>query len=821
MRGVGRLVLLIILIFGFLAKTNAQKPRYYFNKLFKGPLTNYSESSAKLNSTSSPTSVLISPATNTSIYFEGDSTGTTFKADGTSNNVSGKLYYTPSGGTQQIFSGKITRVDGKDNATGQYPYFYFFSSLSDGFAILNPTFDASSTYTTSFDFGTNNGGDPKTALNANVSLTPQVTTDAPSGLSGFSACVSLPSVVQTLTLSASNLKSGVTISPPTGYEVSFTNSNLNFTSSSIVTVVTSGSITSLPVYIRLKSSTPNPYNGNLTLSTSGTGVVTIALSGNVNSNNTASAASSTPTLCINTALTDITHSTTGATGIGSATGLPAGVIATWASNTITISGTPTASGTFNYSIPLTGGCGSVSATGTITVNSLPTPTASNSGPVNVGSDFTLTGVGGVSYSWSGPIGYTSGIVSSATVTRTSATITMAGIYTVSVTDGNGCVATATTTLVVNAPPEINANGLSGSTYIRSVVFSLTTPNTPDNRTPVALMESGQTNLSDIDGDQFSQIQVRIQELDIKNGTSELLRISGATSSDIALAPVSGSYSGLSSFSLGGVSYNASKEEITIEGTKYRTVVFTKSNGSITLSEAEALLDAMNYMNTASSPDGSVRRTFEITVTDNLGATSEPTNLVVTVGNGATLYLSPSTSTLNRTVTFTEGSSPVKIAADGTNLTILGSVVDRLGVGISQGANSPFKDTNKEFFVILNATDHVQYFGAVSSTASNSVRLDVHSIPHPDQTLDNNSGTWGTFKLSGTSYRYQFVIVSQTLHRIFFNKYTGSDTTGEALTLAEAEQLVDAYAYENISESPTGSTRTINFGVLSGGFSNTP
>jgi hypothetical protein len=43
------------------------------------------------------------------------------------------------------------------------------------------------------------------------------------------------------------------------------------------------------------------------------------------------------------------------------------VSATWALNTITISGTPTASGTFNYSIPLTGGCGAVNATGTITV----------------------------------------------------------------------------------------------------------------------------------------------------------------------------------------------------------------------------------------------------------------------------------------------------------------------------------------------------------------------------------------------------------------------------------------------------------------------
>ncbi|HCQ14465.1 T9SS sorting signal type C domain-containing protein [Flavobacterium sp.] len=86
---------------------------------------------------------------------------------------------------------------------------------------------------------------------------------------------------------------------------------------------------------------------------------------------TGGAASGTPTLCTNTALTNITHDTTatGATGIGTVTGLPAGVTATWASNTITISGIPTSSGTFNYNIPLTGACGTVNATGTITVDS--------------------------------------------------------------------------------------------------------------------------------------------------------------------------------------------------------------------------------------------------------------------------------------------------------------------------------------------------------------------------------------------------------------------------------------------------------------------
>jgi uncharacterized protein (TIGR02145 family) len=74
---------------------------------------------------------------------------------------------------------------------------------------------------------------------------------------------------------------------------------------------------------------------------------------------------------VNTVLTNITHSTTSATGIGTATGLPAGVTAAWSADVITISGTPTASGTFSYTIPLTGtSCSSVNATGTITVSAV-------------------------------------------------------------------------------------------------------------------------------------------------------------------------------------------------------------------------------------------------------------------------------------------------------------------------------------------------------------------------------------------------------------------------------------------------------------------
>jgi uncharacterized protein (TIGR02145 family) len=87
--------------------------------------------------------------------------------------------------------------------------------------------------------------------------------------------------------------------------------------------------------------------------------------------NTVAAPSTIPTPFATALLTPITIATTGATGIGSASGLPSGVTAAWSGNVITISGTPSAAGTFNYSIPLTGGCGTASATGTITVNPAP------------------------------------------------------------------------------------------------------------------------------------------------------------------------------------------------------------------------------------------------------------------------------------------------------------------------------------------------------------------------------------------------------------------------------------------------------------------
>ena len=99
-----------------------------------------------------------------------------------------------------------------------------------------------------------------------------------------------------------------------------------------------------------------------------TGKIVVIASGTINL--TSATGTDNQSVCENTAITNITYATTGATG-ATVTGLPAGVTSNFAGNTLTISGTPTASGTFNYTVTLTGGCGTVNTTGTITVNVSP------------------------------------------------------------------------------------------------------------------------------------------------------------------------------------------------------------------------------------------------------------------------------------------------------------------------------------------------------------------------------------------------------------------------------------------------------------------
>ena len=119
-----------------------------------------------------------------------------------------------------------------------------------------------------------------------------------------------------------------------------------------------------------------------------------------------------------------------------------------ASVTSTVPSLPTFGTTVNlsYTYTVTGDCGTEMCTSTFEVMDNPTCSASNSGLTCAGQDLTLMETGGdaTSWNWTGPGGFTS------TMQNPIVSPGVAGVYTVIITDGDGCTSTCTTT--VAEPP---------------------------------------------------------------------------------------------------------------------------------------------------------------------------------------------------------------------------------------------------------------------------------------------------------------------------------------------------------------------------------
>ena len=125
------------------------------------------------------------------------------------------------------------------------------------------------------------------------------------------------------------------------------------------------------------------------------------------------------------------------------------------SSAITVSPTITT----NYSVTVMSpkGC-QTTASKLITVHPKPQPTASNTGPVCVGDKITLSATGGISYEWKNPSNTV--ISNNSTFSIENSTLTNSGIYSVKVTDGNGCLQTASTEAVVKTRPIAQASSNS-------------------------------------------------------------------------------------------------------------------------------------------------------------------------------------------------------------------------------------------------------------------------------------------------------------------------------------------------------------------------
>jgi gliding motility-associated-like protein len=127
------------------------------------------------------------------------------------------------------------------------------------------------------------------------------------------------------------------------------------------------------------------------------------------------------------------------------------------------------SGTYNLSISI-GTCQSPSANLNISVNPLPVVNTGNTGPYCTAGTIQLNASGGTNYSWSGPGAFNSNLQNPVIP---NCTVANSGIYTVVITDANGCTANATTNVVVNNTLAIVAG--SNSPICEGEILNLNSP----------------------------------------------------------------------------------------------------------------------------------------------------------------------------------------------------------------------------------------------------------------------------------------------------------------------------------------------------------
>ena len=260
-------------------------------------------------------------------------------------------------------------------------------------------------------------------------------------------------------VSFGTLNTFITLESATGTDAQTVCSNSPLTD----IVYSVGSTASGPAITGLPPGLTTSFNGvYLTISgtptATGTFVYTITTTGTCNPSSATgiitvlgqtlnlSSGATSQTRCVNNAITPIVFAVSGTATGATVSGLPPGVTGTYNNGTFTISGTPTVSGVFNYTITTTGSsCQSATATGTITVNAPPTADLSGSQTICNGEAATLTltvtGTGTISGTLSDGTPF-SGIAPTILVNVSPVTTTT---YTIStLTNGSGCAATSMT-----------------------------------------------------------------------------------------------------------------------------------------------------------------------------------------------------------------------------------------------------------------------------------------------------------------------------------------------------------------------------------------
>ncbi|WP_430403559.1 PKD domain-containing protein [Fluviicola sp.] len=337
------------------------------------------------------------------------------------------------------------------------------NTWSTGATTQSITVTTSGSYTVTVSNGSCSSTSVATAVTVNP--LPAVPTITASGSTTFCSggSVTLTSSAATgNTWSTGATTQSITVTTSGSYTVTVSNGSCS--SGSAATVVTVNPLPAVPT-IAASGSTTFCSGGSVTLTSSAatgntwstgatTQSITVTISGSYTvtvSNGSCSSTSVATAVTVNPIPPVPTIATSGPTSFcsgGSVTLTSSAATGnTWSTGATTQSITVTTSGSYTVTVS-SSGCSSASAPTAITVNPIPTVTASNNGPlcVNQPLNLTATGTAGGTYSWTGPNSFNSTSQNPSVASMTSSDF---GVYTVTITV-NSCTASATTNVIINS-----------------------------------------------------------------------------------------------------------------------------------------------------------------------------------------------------------------------------------------------------------------------------------------------------------------------------------------------------------------------------------
>ena len=187
-------------------------------------------------------------------------------------------------------------------------------------------------------------------------------------------------------------------------------------------------------------------------------------------------------VCINTAITNIRYDIGGSGTGATVSGLPAGVTSNYSGGVFTISGSPTAPGTFNYTVTTTGPCVKPSLGGSITVKTNGTITLSSAAGTDAQTKCINNPITNITYSIGGD-GTGASITAGALPAGVTGTYS-GGVFTISGTPSASGIFNYTVTTSGSACANLSANGTI--TVNDNSTISLSSASGTDNQTLCAL-----------------------------------------------------------------------------------------------------------------------------------------------------------------------------------------------------------------------------------------------------------------------------------------------------------------------------------------------